>query len=269
MQNSSAGDGGSCDGGVPAVARVTDLALKYIQGLLTSAEIEVIARVEPALEPLLDKCPRKFSLPQELLEAVGRSAFDDTIWPPGVAVISRKGLTRYLRGLLDKTIAVREATDWITDVYAWDIAEPIQDRVVRNVVKEFTMGEDYVNSYVVSETAFSTFIWHLQHTEPEQHEIAERGIFVAYRADFFITILEQWYRQELTVADVQDQFLRQIAAGRASMKPMLLDWCTVLRGLRRDRLPVSFPVAMVSCMTRHANPTACKAEWDLGAAQDP
>lgn len=245
---------------------VKDLVLDYIRGLVTSEEIRGRLKADSSRGHLLTQCARSESLPQQLLQSVGLSAYEMDLEFGKPAFITREGLRRNLRLVIEGRLSVEALCEWSTDRVAWDIVEGhgCEDDVVRVIADELTHGEDYARRIVSSSSFVSLVEWHLRCTSAQESSNVVIGVFIEHWRASLCELLGQVMNEDASRESAEarlSEFFLPLKADAPMIARLFAAAMTRLAGsVTPDRIE-----ALITCTTRTAQPVAC-AERILSSA---
>ncbi len=217
----------------PRLGTVLGLVADYVRGDRTDDDLLTAVRADPALAPLEASCLRCSGLAQELLEAVGRSPFDDDLPYDRRPAPSREGLARWFERVRSGAQEAAALCDWAADALAWQDPSAPMDPVVEEILTDVLGSEDDVVAIAHDDTRFELVRWHLEHTPADR--VAAVGVGATVCAS----------RDELLVALVsRTSGITDDAGLRAALAPLL--------GEHRKTLP-ALPDQMVAAATELAD----------------
>jgi hypothetical protein len=173
----------------PRLGTVLELVAEYVRGDRTDDELLSAVRADPALAPLEAACLRCSGLAQELLEAVGRSPFDDDLPFAGPPAPSREGLERWLERVRSGAQEASALCDWAADALAWQDPSTPMDPVVEEILTDVLGSEDDVLELVHDDARLELTRWHLEHTPPDRAEAVAVGATVYASRDELLVAL--------------------------------------------------------------------------------
>ena len=173
----------------PRLGTVLELVADYVRGDRTDDDLLSAVRSDPALAPLEAACLRCSGLAQELLEAVGRSPFDDDLPFARPPAPSREGLTRWFERVRSGAQEAAALCDWAADSLAWQDPSTPMDPVVEEILTDVLGSEDDVVALVHDDARLALVLWHLEHTPADRVAAVSVGATVCTSRDELLVAL--------------------------------------------------------------------------------
>jgi hypothetical protein len=173
----------------PRLGSVLDLVADYVRGDRTDDDLLSAVRADPALAPLESACLRCSGLAQELLEAVGRSPFDDDLPFDRHPAPTRDGLARWFDRVRSGDQEAAALCDWAADSLAWQDPSTPMDPVVEEILTDVLGSEDEVVALVHDDARLELVRWHLEHTAADRVDAVAVGATVHASRDELLVAL--------------------------------------------------------------------------------
>ena len=164
--------------------KVKQLAVSYIRGELTAAEVRNRTRDDPELSGLASGCIGVCTFPHELLEQAEIDPFVSELEFDPPLAITRDGMIRNLDLVQAGELPPLALSDWVTDWFSWQIAARPDDEVILELAGELMLGEESVEEILGDPFRLDLVRWHLANTPATLGSLTTFGLTVAaHRSD--------------------------------------------------------------------------------------